>query len=87
MKYGYKEVRRMDSMNLRSLCIKQDWYTAGNIVEYANLLDTANGYDNITCDELVELATDIKSHSHTDYEIESIMYALCEICHSYFEEA
>ena len=86
MKYGYKEIRKMEASSLRALCIEHDWYTGGDVDEYSNLLSTAGDCENITTDVLVELATDIKSHSDTDYEITDIMYELARICYSYFEE-
>lgn len=87
MKYGYKEIRKMEMGRLRALCIEHDWYTNGDVDEYSNLLNTAHYCENITTDVLVELATDIKSHSDTEYDITNIMYALAGICVSYFEEA
>lgn len=87
MKYGYKEIRTISVEDLRMLCVEKEWYTEGDNKEYANLLETAENYENITCDELVEMATDIKSHSETDYEIETIMYMIANKCKSYFEEA
>lgn len=85
-KYGYTEIRKMGIHELRTLCIEKNWYTDGDNEEYSNFLITAKNYENITCDELVELATDIKSHSDTEYEITSIMFELTKICVSYFEE-
>lgn len=86
MKYAYTETRKMTMDNLRALCIEHDWYTCGDNDEYSNLLNTAHYCENITTDVLVELATDIKSHSETEYEITSIMFELARICYSFFEE-
>lgn len=85
-KYGYTEIRTMSMNDLRALCIEKNWYTCGDVDEYSNLLTTAQNYGNITCDDLVELATDIKSHSETEYEITSIMFELARICISFFNE-
>lgn len=85
-KYGYTEKRQMYAGNLRELCIKHDWYTKGDNKDYHHLLGKANNLENITCDDLVELATDIKSHSDTEYEITSIMYELATICYHTFSE-
>lgn len=86
MKYAYTETRKMTMDNLRALCIRNDWYTCGDNEEYSNLLNTAHYCENITTDVLVELATDIKSHSDTEHEITSIMFELAGICYSFFEE-
>ena len=85
MKYGYRETRRISAIDIRHLCIMKKWFTNGNIKEYGELLDYGNK-NNITSDELVEMATLIKEYSDTEYEITNIMYELCEICHSFFEE-
>lgn len=84
--HGYKEIRKMEMCSLRGLCIRMNWYTDGDIDEYDNLLRTADRCENITTDVLVELATDIRSHSNTDHEITTIMYELADICYTYFEE-
>lgn len=98
MKYGYKEVRKLGSMELRALCIKENWYTGGANEEYAELLDKANR-ENITTDDIVEMATDIYSHSEeamrklqhqAGYDFREcmthIMFLIAENCHTYFEE-
>ena len=86
MKYGYEETRKISYDSLRGLCIANDWYSNGSNEEYDNLLESAAGIDNITCDDLVEIATDIKSHSDTDFDIETIMYLINHICNVYFTE-
>ena len=86
MKYGYKETRHLSGSDLRSLCVKENRYTLGTNEEYFNLLETAEKTENITTDDLVELATDIKSHSETDAEITSIMFILAKACVSVFDE-
>jgi len=86
MKYGYEETRHLSGYDLRSLCVKENLYTLGTNEEYFNLLETAEKTENITTDDLVELATDIKSHSETDAEITSIMFILAKACVSVFDE-
>jgi len=64
MKYGYKEIRRISASALRSLCIENDWYTHGDNDEYGHLLlDLAQHKENITTDDIVEIASDIIEHS------------------------
>lgn len=62
MKYGYKVVRRLSSDALRALCIEKAWYTNGNNEEYSNMLAKTKKED-ITSDDIVEIATDICEHS------------------------
>ena len=97
MKYGYKEIRKLHTSDLRALCIREDWYTGGTNEEYANLMNMTFK-DNITTDDIVEIATDIIEHSETakqKFERASggenfylhVMYLVAEACFTYFEEA
>ena len=73
----------------------EDWYTGGTVKEYSNLMEMARK-DNITTDDIVELATDIIEHSETakakfekasggeDFYLH-VMFLLAEACDSYFE--
>lgn len=80
-----KEVRKLYGDDLRRLCIKKGWYTLGYAEEYENLLNMAVK-DNITTDDIVAMATDIKNHSETDYEVKSICFEIARICYSNFED-
>ena len=85
-KYGYSEVRKISADNLRGLCIRQNWYTNGDNEEYGHLLfDLAANKDNVTTDDIVEIAQDIIDHSKTDYDFESIAYAVLQITNTYLE--
>ena len=97
MKYGYKEIRKLHTSDLRALCIREDWYTGGTNEEYANLMNMTFK-DNITTDDIVEISTDIIEHSETakqKFERASggenfylhVMYLVAEACFTYFEEA
>ena len=96
MKYGYKEVRRLTSTDLRALCIREDWYTGGTNEEYYNLMQMTEK-ENITTDDIVEIATDIIEHSETakaKFERASggenfylhVMFLIAEACYTFFEE-
>lgn len=85
MKYGYKETRKIEMNKIRNLCIEKGWFTCGDNDQYAELLSYGK-CENITSDELVEMATLIKEYSNTEYEITSIMFELARICYSFFEE-
>lgn len=81
MKYGYKEIRRISACDLRNLCISEDWYTCGDNDEYGHLLlDLAGRKENITTDDIVEIASDIIEHSDlsvTDFE--TVAYKVANI--------
>lgn len=87
MKYGYREIRRIQSYSLRKLCAEKNWYTRGNAEEYRNLLyNMAEGKRNITTDDIVEMAQDIKDHSDTYHGITSICFDIARIAVTFFEE-
>ena len=79
-----KETRVISYENLRNLCIKNDFYTNGDCEEYDNLFRKLD-VETLTTKHIFNIAADIKYHSETDYDIESIMYMLAEISHTYFE--
>lgn len=62
MKNGYKVIRKLTMQALRQLCIDRDWYDCGDNEEYSNLLFMTKKED-ITSDDIVEIATDIIEHS------------------------
>lgn len=80
-----KEFRQLSKSDLRSLCIRQNWYTCGNNEEYSNMLNKANK-GNITTNDIVAIAKDIKEHSNTNHDITSICFEIAKICYSLFEE-
>lgn len=95
MKYGYREIRTLSSMDLRGLCIREDWYTGGTLRDYDNLMSMTEK-ENITTDDIVEIATDIIEHSETakakfekasggeDFYLH-VMFLIAEACNTYFE--
>lgn len=62
MKYGYKVIRRLSSDALKILCIERKWYTNGTNEEYNGMLARTQK-ENITSDDIVEIANDIYLHS------------------------
>lgn len=82
---GYREIRKLGSDRLRSLCIEKNWYCNGTNKAYENLLHMANK-DNITTDDIVAMAEDIKAHSCGLYDATSIMFYIAQKCTCIFEE-
>lgn len=59
-----KETRRLVWEEVRTLCIKDDYYTKGNNGDYENLLFNLCSESNVATLELIEeVATDILEHS------------------------
>lgn len=87
MKYGYREIRKIHADSLRNLCIAKNWYTKGNNTEYYHLLHgMAEEKENITTDDIVEIAQDIIEHSNTDQEFTSVCFDIARIAVTFFEE-
>lgn len=87
MKYGYREVRRIYAEELRNLCVEKGWYTRGTGSEYCHLLnDLAHEKENITTDDIVEIAKDILEHSDTDQELTSVCFDVARIAETMFEK-
>lgn len=88
MKNGYTEERKMFADDLRRLCIRNNWFTRGNNDEYNTFLNMAKK-ENITTDDIVELAEQIIEHSNLaeGETMTNIMFELASICHSLFAKA
>lgn len=87
MKYGYREVRRISAESMRGLCISKGWYTRGTSEDYRHLLvDLVDNKENITTDDIVEIATDVIEHSNTAQEFESVCFDIARIAITFFEE-
>ena len=85
----YKEIRKISASSLRSLCIHQNWYTAGDNDEYNHLLhDLAGNKENLSTTDIIEIAADIMDHSDmgVDYTIESVAFEVASIANVFFEE-
>jgi hypothetical protein len=80
-----KETRFLYSGDLRSLCIENNWYTHGTSEHYGKLLNKVDEIKNVTKDHIYYIANDIKVHSDTEQEVESIMFDIARICHSCFK--
>jgi len=81
------EIRTIDAAALQNLCIKKRWYTGGDNAAYNHLLyDLAENKENITTEDIVEIAQDIMKHSNTDQELTSICFDVAEISVTFFEE-
>lgn len=81
----YIEIRTIHYDDLWALCNKQEWYTKGTNSEYEDLLLKASDIDNVTTEDIHEIAKNI--YNHSDYEcdyyfmeeeqiIESVMFLI-----------
>lgn len=87
MKHEYKEIRKIHADSLRNLCIEKWWYTKGDCEAYKHLLyDMAEGKENITTDDIVEIVQDIIEHSETNQEFTSVCFDVARISVTFFEE-
>lgn len=86
-----KETRRIFAEDLRNLCIRNNWYTRGNSAEYNHLLlDLAENKLNITTEDIVAIAEDIREHSADeemeDMELETICFEVARIAVTFFND-
>lgn len=80
-----KKTRKLYSEDLRQLCIKHKWYTKGTNAEYCSLLNSVDEIENVTTNEIINIAENILRYSITDYTLSSICFEIAGICHSFFE--
>lgn len=82
-----KETRRLYADDLRSLCIKHDWFTCGDCEEYDGLFNMVHG-KHMTPALLLKVAQYIQKYSDPGafdiLGIDGAVYCLCEITHSTF---
>ena len=84
----YKETRTLSASALRSLCIREDWYTAGDNAEYDRLLqDLAASKPHLATEDIIAIAEDIAAHTSPDkhWTVEDIAFEVARACHVVFE--
>lgn len=84
----YLETRVMDWETLRTLCIKEQWYTRATNREYEKLLDMTE-HDYIDTDTIVEMANFIIAHSdenQCDTDFESVCFKLLSKCQTFIRK-
>ncbi len=90
MKTTYIEMRRLTIANLRTLCIKKNWYTAGSNEDYNHLFELTKRNTPLTTADIIEIAKDIYTHTahydRIDYTIEDIAFEVNLVCTVTFEE-
>jgi len=89
MKKQYKKIRKITASSLRDLCVRQDWYTAGDNDEYGHLLfDLAADKENLSTADIMEIAADIMAHSDLDDDctIEEVAFEVARIANVFFAE-
>ena len=89
------EKRVMDSDDIRKLCIENEWYTCGSNEDYSDLLNFIDNLENVTTQNIFEVAINIYEHSDLDEwfdnnediidEIKHIMFLIeRNCCHTFF---
>lgn len=72
------KMQQWNSSDIRSLCIREDWYTKGDCVEYSTMLKYV---DEHPCTDLnvYIVARDICEHTE-DQTISNIMFCIAHHC-------
>jgi len=78
----YKEIRHLSAETLRALCVSLHWFTRGNNEQYEHLLmDLAEAKENLSCEDIIEIAEDIAAYSVADGRtIEDIAFIVNQAC-------
>ena len=93
-----KTITRINMSDLRSLCIRKNWYTCGTYEQYDNFLNKVYDNDNITTCDIYDLSIDVIEHSNlkeyakscgmsttsTDF-IECIMYEIGALIETFYD--
>ena len=87
----FTEIRTIGASDIRKLCIKNDWYTRGTNDQYAHLLyDLGEWKENLTTEDIVEIAEDIIAHSKIEADgrteaevIESVAFEIMRVCNNF----
>jgi Cdc6-like AAA superfamily ATPase len=58
-----REVKQISTSKLRSICIKNNWYTCGTVTDYSNMF-TMCEVENVTTETLYQIAKDIYEHTN-----------------------
>lgn len=67
-KTKFREVRTVSASDIRKLCIRNNWYTRGDNDQYEHLQnDLCEQKDNLTTEDIVEIAEDIIAHSEIEH--------------------
>ena len=85
------ETRSWFARDIRSLCIRNDYYTNGTVKEYEELLEFVDENEPTT-ENIYQAAYNIVEHSNlerygqTDRQnIESVMFEIANECYTHFE--
>lgn len=83
------EVRKIDRIKLRQVCINNNFFTWGDNDDYAKFLKYAD-IENVTLSDLIEIAKQILTFSSFEinekYEITDILYILNnDCCYTYYD--
>lgn len=80
-----KERRILHASDLRTLCIRENWFTLGDNEAYDRMM-TRTFCENLTTEIIEDIARDILGNSETDMDLPEIMYAVAAISHTTFAE-
>lgn len=88
MEKRFTETRTITCEDLRNLCIRRNWFTGADCEEYDEFLSRAARMQNITTEDLADLAAVVEQYSDTDgMDTEDIMWELNRACNVCFSRA
>ena len=79
------EEKHITAYDVRQLCIKHNYYTAGDCKDYSEMLDYVDeNRHNANGVVIYNIAQDIFKHSDTDKDLECIMFELGQIVDTFY---
>ena len=83
---NFKERRILTQENLKKLCIENKFYTRGDNKDYTYLMNFTKENVNLSTDDIIEIACDIKVHSDTELKLISIIEIVANSCYTLIEK-
>lgn len=84
-----KEIRKADADKLRALCINKGWFDMGTNRDYDRFLFYGLSHQDITTNDLKDMAEMILIHTGSaisEYSITDVMFELNTCCYTYFQQ-
>lgn len=82
-----REEKKWWSSEIRNMCIANDWYTAGTVKEYSDMLEFVEEHEPTT-ENIYKVAADIYMHTsvNVDKDLENMMFVIAnDVVKTFFE--
>lgn len=81
-----KKIVKWSWMDVREMCIRNNWYDNGTCTEYDNMLNVVKKFDSPNDDDIFFIACDIVEHTSEYQTIENVMFYLAnDVVKTFYE--